>query len=219
MPGPYPAISSQTAVVQTIEHLRKSFPKKLDAPTLRSLEIAPKNESFILNILRFLKIIDEAGNPVESNKNIFFADKSAFHSGLANLIASAYDVLFELHGEESWALPEERLQAFFRAQDSATELVGKRKAKTFATLASIAGKREELPSTTTVVARAPRPAAPAAKKAGASPPKKTASPRSGGDGLSSIDMAVKIEINLPATTDQEVYRAIFRSLREDLLNG
>lgn len=217
MTGPYPSISSQTSVVQVIDQLKKSFPKNLDASTLQALDIAPKNESYVLNILRFLKIIDETGNPVESNQNIFFKEGKDFQDGFSELVKSAYDELFDLHGDDSWVLEDAKLQNFFRTRDGSSQLVGKRKAKTFATLASIAGKRQDTSDTPKFTTSKKKSSKKTKGKAVKEPDTKKT--KSSYESHGKIDMAVKLEINLPATTDQEVYRAIFQSLREELLNG
>jgi hypothetical protein len=48
-------------LVQAINQLRSSFPPKVTADTLKKLGISPNNESYIINILRFVGIIDEQG--------------------------------------------------------------------------------------------------------------------------------------------------------------
>ena len=40
-----------------------------------------------------------------------------------------------------------------------------------------------------------------------------------GTGKRDLGLTVRIEINLPATGDQETYDKIFKSIRENLLNG
>lgn len=57
----YPYISSSGPVVKTVERFRKQFPGEVTAETLRKLGIAPKNESYVINILKFLNLIDEIG--------------------------------------------------------------------------------------------------------------------------------------------------------------
>jgi hypothetical protein len=50
----YPYISSAGPVVKTVERFRKVFPSEVSAETLQKLGIAPKNESYVINILKFL---------------------------------------------------------------------------------------------------------------------------------------------------------------------
>ena len=68
----YPYISSSGPVVKTVERFRKQFPGEVTAETLRKLGIAPKNESYVINILKFLNLIDENGKKVDVNARAFF---------------------------------------------------------------------------------------------------------------------------------------------------
>jgi len=54
----YPYVPSAGPLLRTVEHLRRSFPKEVTADTLRKLGVAPKNESYVINVLRFLGVID-----------------------------------------------------------------------------------------------------------------------------------------------------------------
>jgi Family of unknown function (DUF5343) len=58
MADKHPYISGNGTLVQVLDHL-KSFPTTLDADVLRKLGYAPHNESYIINTLRFIKLIDE----------------------------------------------------------------------------------------------------------------------------------------------------------------
>lgn len=211
----YPSISSQSALVQAFGQFRKSLPKSIDSSVLKSLEIAPKNESFIINIFKFLDIIGDDSDVNKDNTGHFYGTTDQYQAGMAKLIKSAYSELFELHGDGAWKLGLEGLTAFFRTKDSASELMGKRKASTFATLAEQAGKREPA-----AIMSAPVPKK-SKKKASKRNKKKREADELDRDpgGPSGYNLAVRVEINLPATSDQSVYQAIFKSLREDLLNG
>jgi hypothetical protein len=46
---------------QLITHLRRTFPPSVTADTVKKLGLAPKNESYLLNTLRFLGLIGWAG--------------------------------------------------------------------------------------------------------------------------------------------------------------
>lgn len=41
----------------------------------------------------------------------------------------------------------------------------------------------------------------------------------GGNGADAVGLTVRIEVNLPASGDQATYDRIFRSIRENLING
>lgn len=65
MAGKYPYVASAGPLVKSVTHLRRSFPKEVTADTLRKLGVAPKNESYVINVLRFLGVIDEEGKKVD----------------------------------------------------------------------------------------------------------------------------------------------------------
>ena len=71
MANKYPYVASAGPLVKTVDHLRKSFPKTVTADTLRKLGVASKNESYVINVLRFLGVVDEEGKKVDSKVEAF----------------------------------------------------------------------------------------------------------------------------------------------------
>ena len=69
MANTYPYISGPGALVKTLEQFRKSFPSTVDAAYFKRMGIAPGNESYLINILRFLGVIDETGAKVDEAAN------------------------------------------------------------------------------------------------------------------------------------------------------
>jgi hypothetical protein len=219
MTDKHPYTPAQGHLIQVIGHFRsKSFPMIITADTLKKLGFAPKNESYILNILRFLGLIDQEGNKTEIASKIFsIHDDDAFSQEFGKQVASAYSALFDLHRDSAWNLSIDALISFFRTTDGTTELVGKHQARTFQSLAAFSGhgsipESKSPPADTKKRSPRARTSLPTA-----SPPQVqdqlVSSKRSGNFGLT-----VRIEINLPADGDQETYDRIFRSIRENLLN-
>lgn len=217
------------ALTQIILHLRSSFPGKVDAAVLKKLGIASNNESYIINTLKFIGVIDNEGNRIEDAHKVFVLGDDEFLPRLADMVKSAYKGLFGLYDESAWTLEKARLVSFFRTEDKSTELVGSRQADTFIRLSELAGKR--------AIATAGN--AKASKREGrerhgkAAPKRKADSTRKGSpetgisppgtkqDGHtkdSPVSLAVRIEVNLPATSDQAVYDAIFKSIRANLID-
>jgi hypothetical protein len=231
MADKHPYTSGANGIVGAITQLRKAFPPKVAAETLKKLGIAPNNETYIINILRFLDVIDAEGNKNAKAASVLVQhDESEFQKGFAGIVQAAYKDLFELHGEEAWAASLDKLISFFRNSDQTSDLVGRRQATTFQTLATIAGKLDgHLPKTASVKA----------KKADAATPKKQTSKSvhakivaapitsnstgavggTGSGGSTDMALTVRIEINLPASGDKQTYDNIFKSIRENLLNG
>jgi hypothetical protein len=222
----HPYISGTGAIAGAINQFKKSFPPKVTGETLKKLGIGPNNESYIINILRFIGALDGESNRTPAAAATFSKhDPREFEQAFGEMVKTAYSELFALHGEATWKLDLNKLISFFRGSDKTSDLVGRRQATTFQVLAGFAG-HGELPQTKA-------PSAPKAasdkqaktKKSGggekASPPpptvqvsaKQAAAPQSRDFGLS-----VRIEVNLPAAGDQETYDRIFRSIRENLLN-
>jgi len=222
MADKHPYISSGGAIVQLFDQLKKSFPQTLNAEVLKKLSIAPSNESYAMNVVRFLQLIDDSGKPTpEALKTFTLHEEKAFQGAFSDIVKKAYHELFALHKEAAWTLPQEQLIPFFRQTDQSSALVGGRQATTFRTLATYAGHGDPQAAT---VNRAPRNSAKksprTAKKV--EEPKSTIAqvqPDSGKPQNERVGLTVRIEVNLPAAGDQETYDRIFRSIKENLING
>jgi hypothetical protein len=102
MADKHPYTSGANGVVAAIAQLRKSFPAKVNAETLKKLGIAPNNETYIINILRFLGIIDAEGNKDAKAASVLVQhDESEFQKGFAGIVQAAYKDLFDLHGADA----------------------------------------------------------------------------------------------------------------------
>lgn len=238
MADKHPYTSGAGGLIAAVAQLRKSFPPKVTAETFKKLGIAPNNETYIINILRFLKIVDTEGNRNAKAASVFVQhDEAEFQKGFAGLVQEAYEGIFELHGPDAWAEPINKLISFFRNSDQTSDIVGRRQATTFQTLATISGKLDgQLPkATSSKPKKADGPAANRpARAVGKKPAPATAAPAAqqefkagigagagaaGNGGSGEVALTVRIEINLPAGGDKETYDNIFMSIRENLLNG
>lgn len=199
-----------------INQLRKSFPSTVTSETLKQLGIAPKNESYVINVLRFIGAIDRDGKRTEMGSAVFLNHNDVdFQKAFGELVKDAYRDLFALHKDETWKLDHDRLIAFFRNKDKTSDLVGRLQATTFQLLAGFAG-HPTVP--------APAPAKASVKPKPIARPKtqttqKNNGKRAQGNGERSFGLTVRIEVNLPPAGDQDTYDRIFRSIRENLLNA
>ena len=229
MADKHPYITSAGGLIQVFNHLRSSFPASLTADTLKKLGYAPKNETYIISTLRFLGLIDKDGNKTEAAGKIFslHQDKD-FQKAFAQLVTTGYKELFALHAEKTWDLNSSQLITFFRQNDQSSAIVGKRQANTFLTLSGLSG-HHELPEVKGA-AKADNDNKQKKTKVKATPLKitkdteKVRTKNGGGDengGLKvrDVGLTVRIEINLPAEGTQETYDRIFKSIKENLLNG
>jgi hypothetical protein len=226
MANKYPYVASAGPLLKAVSHLRKSFPKEVTADTLRKLGVAPKNESYVINVLRFLGVVDDEGKKVDDKAKAFVQHQDdAFSAEFEKIVREAYEELFDLHGDNAWKLDRGPLTQFFRTSDHSTEVVGTRQASTFSALAALSG-HAEVPAPKAVGApKKPRASSATASAKPKQPPstnqavdtslvQKGAAPEQ-----SSIGLTVRIEVNLPASGDQKTYDSIFQSIRKNLING
>lgn len=215
--------ASSGAVIAAVNQFRKSFPQKVSADTLRKLSIAPKNESYVINTLRFIGAIDLDGNKSEESTATFNLHNDVeFQKSFGEMVKNAYAELFKLHGDGAWDLSLDGLIAFFRNSDQTSDVVGRRQASTFQALASLAG-HGDIPPTTKSLPKSKEPKArsiktvPAVKSTVNNAMEKI--PNSDSGQIRDVGLTVRVEVNLPASADQETYDRIFRSIRDNLLNG
>lgn len=211
-----------------IAQLRKSFPKEVTAETLKKLGLATNNESYVINVLKFLGIIDEEGRKVDTKVRAFVQHQDdAFQAEFGKLIGEVYEELFQLHGESAWTLSRDDLKQFFRTAANSSDKVGGLQALTFAALAALAGhqnspkpKPTPSPKRTKSEVSKVKQAKVVSKTEAAPPPTISAEHRPGEPGLvPGVGLTVRIEVNLPAAADQETYDRIFQSIRTNLING
>ena len=222
MANKYPYVASAGPLMKAVERLRKSFPKEVTADTLRKLGVAPKNESYVINVLRFLGVVDEDGAKVEAKASAFIQHKDeAFQEQFGHLVKEAYEELFELHGDDAWTLDRASLAQFFRTTDHSSEIVGTRQAGTFGYLAALAGHAETPKAREASPRKSAMPAASAsnAKANKANKAKSELLPVTPAGSDARFGLTVRVEVNLPAEGDQDTYDRIFKSIRKNLIDG
>jgi hypothetical protein len=189
-----------------------------------SLSSESLSRHYVLNVLRFLGMIDQEGKRTESATKIFnIHDDVKFGEEFSKVVQKAYKDIFDLHGDASWNLDTDALITFFRSADGTTAIVGKKQAVTFQLLAKFSGHGETpkakpsggvktSPSDKPKRRKEPRATEAADAASGASLRNNEA------DKSPVVGLTVRIEINLPADGD-ETYNRIFKSIRENFLNG
>lgn len=225
MAGKHPYMSGSGGVTAAVNQLRSAFPVEVTSETLKKYGIASNNESYVINILRFVGVLDENGKKTPAAAKLFVMhDDKDFETGFADLVRAAYKGLFDLHQDAAWQLSQPKLIQFFRATDSTSALVGKRQAVMFQALAGLSGKAPPVGSKGAKVGSAkspskPSPATNANPKKAAVPTAAVVSPEPQAINGNAVGLTVRIEVNLPVTTDQRTYDLIFKSIRENLLSG
>lgn len=222
MADTYPYISGAGNIAQIVTQLRKSFPNIITSETVKKLGLAPNNESYVINILQFIGVIDSEGKKTPQAANVFSHHKDdEFAKNFGALVEKAYTSLFELHGSDAWGLDNDELITFFRQSDQTSATIGGRQASTFKVLAGLSGHGD-------VPGPKPKRAANVGKSFGTKKEKTKSIEKtsvSAGDVKQqrevpgSVGLTVRVEINLPADGSKETYDNIFKSIRENLLGG
>ncbi|MBR0994160.1 DUF5343 domain-containing protein [Bradyrhizobium japonicum] len=222
----HPYISGPGNITSMVAYLRKNFPATVTSDTVKKLGLASNNESYVINALQFLGIINEEGKRTDKGQETFaIHDDEAFKRSFGELIKAAYKDLFDLRADEAWTMSKSELIGYFRSADKTSEVIGTRQAAVFQALRGIAGyengagekaagtnksaakstkqkntKTEKVKASTKVAALATDPAV------HFKPAKKD------------MALTVRVEINLPAEASAETYDNIFKSIKANLLN-
>ncbi len=219
----HPYISGAGNITQMVLQLRKSFPGTISSETVKKLGLAPNNESYVINVLQFIGVIDLEGKKTPEAAKVFSHHKDEeFSKHFGALVKEAYSALFDLHGDEAWKLSADDLITFFRQSDQTSATIGGRQASTFRTLAGLSGhgdlpepkQKQKNGSKAPKQAKVKSAALPAVSQSASSA---DVSPSTGGQ--QSLGLTVRVEINLPADGSKETYDAIFKSIKENLLGG
>ncbi|MBY8965202.1 MULTISPECIES: DUF5343 domain-containing protein [Pseudomonadota] len=222
----HPYISGPGNIATMVRNLRKSFPKSVTSETVKKYGLAPNNESYLINALQFIGLLDDDGNKTEAATKAFSNHKDeAFQKAFADLIKDAYSDLFDLYGDQAWALEIDDLITFFRSSDQTSDAIGRRQANTFKVFAGLAGQAD-LPEPRLKKTKSESSKNASPKKNSTATRNKAPSTSTSGGGAGSVvstekqlGLTVRIEINLPADGDKETYDNIFKSIRENLIDS
>lgn len=219
----HPYISGPGNITQMIGYLKKNFPATVSSETVKKYGLAPKNESYVINALQFIGLIDEAGKRQEMAHDVLTThDEEEFKSKFAGLIRAAYSDLFEMYGEEAWMLPKSKLIGYFRQSDKTSDVIGSRQAGVFHAFRSIAGYEAVAEPKGAAAAGGNKAKVASAKVSKArteSVPFGVAKPEQPSADVSQkpeMALTVRIEINLPTAGTQDTYDAIFKSIKANL---
>jgi hypothetical protein len=217
----HPYISGAGNITQMIGFLRKNFPASVTSETVRKLGVASKNESYVINALQFLGLIDEEGKRTERGRDVMTIHNEAdFQKAFQSVVRDAYADLFEIRADDAWTMGRDQLISYFRNADKTSEVIGTRQAGVFLALRGLAGHANES-SADSSKSKVPPVKRAAVKKT--KPPAQSQAPKVNADGLSpavktkgEMALTVRIEINLPAEGTQATYDAIFKSIKANL---
>jgi hypothetical protein len=211
----YPYISGAGNVSQMVGYLRKSFPQTVTSETVKKLGLAPNNESYVINALQFIGLIDTEGKKTEVAAKVFSKHKDEdFALAFGELVKKGYAGLFELYADGSWTLSDSDLITFFRQSDQTSAIIGSRQSALFKVFAALSGHGEPPPAKNSKPEVA-KGSANTKGKSAAEPADRVheppAKPPAGAPPAREFGLSVRIEINLPAGGTKETYDNIFKA--------
>jgi hypothetical protein len=168
-----------------------------------SLGFPSSNDRSVLRILKALGFLTADGTPTARYNE--FRDESRSGLALAVGLREGWAPLF-LSDERAFVRTSGQLTELMKGLTGATEAVAQKMASTFKAIAAKA-KWDEQPDVTKPVPpilEAPVPPQPG--------------PDAGRNQQASVNLHHDVHIHLPATSDVAVYTAIFRAVRDELIN-
>lgn len=75
MPTSHPYISGTGNIAKMVSILRNSFPATVTSDTVKKYDIAPNNESYVINALQFVGVLDEENKKLKKRLALFLALK------------------------------------------------------------------------------------------------------------------------------------------------
>jgi len=187
-------------------------PDKFTVAHLKSLGFKSSNDQGVIALLKDLGFLTPEGAPTQ--RYLDYRDKSQSRSILGEALREAYGDLFHINENISKA-DRAAIEGKFKSTHNTSDVVAGRQAMTFLALLDLADLK----------------GGKASAKVHKAEEKKTSEAEAGAKsdqslqkqplGLNSNDalagLRYNIEIHLPATKDVEVYNAIFKSLKEHLI--
>jgi len=220
MSAKYPYILTMKNVSDVISYLKSNFPRGgVSVDTLKGLGMAPNDEGRLINVLKFVNVIDDKGNKTEGGDLVFSKHKTEdFQKSFKPLVEEAYSGLFDLRGDSAWDLGEDDLIAFFKSANKMSTITSKRQALAFRALANVCGYGATSTATNKIGHQIASGKGKRAKTPTAQPDANTHAVNSPLGKGADVGLAVKVEINLPAGETKETYDSIFKSIRENLID-
>jgi len=173
------------------------IPDQADSKWLLKIGFTASNDATMLGVLKFIGFVGAGGRPTETWQAYYRGEGKAV---LARAIKGSYESLFR-HFPSPWSLGTKELRDFFRAETGASQARISKMADTFRNLCDLADFETESRSAIPIMISGGE------LKVG----------QDADDPAPSRDMKVTININLPETENEEVYRKIFKILSEYLL--
>lgn len=184
-------------------------PPKFNTDHLKSIGFSSSNDRAIIPMLKDLGFLAEDGTPRPRYHN--YRDRSRSKAVMAEALREAYADVFHIR-ELPTPADRSAIEGLFKSTHNSSDVVAQRQAGTFLALLKAADLKAQSPAK--AVLDSPRDKEPERQR--------NDEPGRGSVGPElrqlTTELHYTIQVHLPATKDIEVFNAIFRSLRENLLS-
>jgi len=184
-------------------------PDQLSLQVLKDWGFTSSNDRALLPLLKTIGFLSPDGKPTSAYHD--YRDHSASRKVLGRQLREAYKDLF-LIKEFPTEADREAIQGKFKSYHNVSDRVAGLMAKTFYTLVDLADLKQ--PKSVDTKNDSKEESGDMKSKGGVSQTQKDGK----GDGVSIAGLHYNVQIHLPPTKDIEVYNAIFKSLKEHLIN-
>ena len=182
-------------------------PKKFTTAHLKGIGFKSSNDVGVIAVLKDLGFLSADGTPTQRYHD--YRDKSRSKAVMAEALREAYEDLFHI-SEKPTSADRQAIEGKFKSAHNTSDRVAAEQTKTFYALLKLADLDAAGKPKTKKEHEKPK----------EKPEEKGAANREAADAahpLSFAGLRYNVEIHLPATKDVEVYNAIFKSLKEHLL--
>jgi hypothetical protein len=182
-------------------------PKKFTISHLKSIGFTSSNDVGVIGLLKDLGFLSQDGTPTQRYHD--YRDKSRSKAVMTDALREAYEELFHIN-EKPTSADRAAIEGKFKSVHNATDRIASEQAKTFEALLKLA----DLDGAKT----------PARKKDSEKKEEEHTRPTPSNVDVSTraassfVGLRYNVEVHLPATKDVEVFNAIFKALKEHLLD-
>jgi hypothetical protein len=184
-------------------------PPKFNLDHLKSIGFGSSSDRAIIPLLKDLGFLSADGTPVQRYHD--YRDRSRSKAVMAEALRDAYEDVFHIR-EIPTSADRSAIEGLFKSKHNSTDKVAQMQAMTFFALLKAADLKARSPAPAILEAPEREPV----KQEGNEGPDGAPAPSE----LRQLttELHYTIQVHLPATKDIEVFNAIFRSLRENLLS-
>ena len=205
--GEYPYVLNTGRLKQFFKHIQNSaVPPKVTTRYLESIGFKSKNDRKIIPLLKYIGFLDASQTPTELWKK--YRDKTNAPKVLAQAILSSYKNLFDIY-PDAYRKDDEALRNFFAAETNLGEQTIYRTVLTFKTLCELADFRE-ISGTELLESQKIEKDTKVITKERISKEQTLTS--------SGLTININIQLQLPATENEEIYNKLFQALKRHLLS-